>query len=77
MKGTISGVQACIHTFPFLLSVPITSNWISENNMSRAVKTEHGGAKNGGGMWTTRSDAKQISKKLRRAKDKKLSRMHD
>jgi len=30
------------------------------------VKTEHAGAKNGGGAWTTRAFAKQASKKRRR-----------
>ena len=31
-----------------------------------AIKTEHSGAKNGGGFWGRRKAAKQISKKLRR-----------
>jgi hypothetical protein len=31
-----------------------------------AIKTEHAGAKNGGGFWGTRADAKQVSNKLRR-----------
>jgi hypothetical protein len=30
------------------------------------IKTEHGGAKNGGGYWGTREDAKVASRKLRR-----------
>ena len=30
------------------------------------IRTEHGGAKNGGGHWGRRVVAKQISKKLRR-----------
>jgi hypothetical protein len=33
-------------------------------------KTEHAGAKNGGGYWGTRADAKKGSKKARRANDK-------
>jgi len=30
------------------------------------IKTEHNGAKNGGGYWGTRKQAKKISKRLRR-----------
>jgi len=40
----------------------------------RKVKTEHSGAKNGGGYWGTREEAKKISKKLRRANAKNLIR---
>lgn len=36
------------------------------------IKTEHSGAKNGGGHWGARADAKIISKKLRRKKSKKI-----
>ena len=39
--------------------------------MSRIRKTEHSGAKNGGGYWGTREEAKTLSKKLRRATGKK------
>ena len=35
------------------------------------IKTEHNGAKNGGGFWGTRSIAKKISKRLRRIAAKK------
>lgn len=35
-----------------------------------AIKTEHAGAKNGGGYWGRRKVAKLTSKKLRRANDK-------
>ena len=31
-----------------------------------SIKTEHNGAKNGGGFWGTRREAKKISKRLRR-----------
>jgi len=31
-----------------------------------AIKTEHNGAKNGGGYWGLRKDAKKLSKRLRR-----------
>ena len=34
------------------------------------MKTEHSGAKNGGGHWGTRAEAKNISKKHRRENDK-------
>jgi len=34
--------------------------------MGRTIKTEHAGAKNGGGYWGERAIAKQRSKKLRR-----------
>ena len=40
----------------------------------RKHKTEHAGAKNGGGHWGTRAEAKTISKKLRRSRDKDLLR---
>jgi hypothetical protein len=33
------------------------------------IKTEHTGAKNGGGAWMRRVDAKQYSRKRRRAID--------
>jgi hypothetical protein len=38
----------------------------------RKIKTEHSGAKNGGGYWGKRAEAKQISKKQRQADTKKL-----
>jgi hypothetical protein len=41
-------------------------------SLGRKNKTEHAGAKNGGGYWGKREEAKRISKKLRRTKDKKL-----
>jgi len=34
------------------------------------VKTEHTGAKNRGGAWATRAEAKQASKKVRRQRDR-------
>jgi hypothetical protein len=37
------------------------------------TKTEHSGAKNGGGYWGTREEAKKLSKKLRREKSKKTN----
>jgi len=39
--------------------------------MSKATKTEHNGAKNGGGYWGPRAIAKQHSKKRRRWVEKK------
>ena len=38
---------------------------------SKNTKSEHSGAKNGGGYWGTREEAKKVSKKIRRANDKK------
>lgn len=35
------------------------------------MKTEHAGAKNGGGYWGTRSEAKKISRRHRRESDKR------
>lgn len=35
------------------------------------MKTEHGGAKNGGGYWGKRAEAKKISRKHRREKEKR------
>ncbi len=34
------------------------------------IKTEHAGAKNGGGAWMTRAEAKETSKRSRRAMEK-------
>lgn len=42
--------------------------------LGRKTKTEHAGAKNGGGYWGRRVDAKMISKKKRRVLDKRASR---
>jgi hypothetical protein len=39
----------------------------------RRIKTEHTGAKNGGGYWGRRSIAKKFSRKRRRANDKRES----
>lgn len=36
----------------------------------RNIKTEHTGAKNGGGFWGTRAEAKKMSKRARREADK-------
>jgi hypothetical protein len=38
------------------------------------TKTEHSGAKNGGGHWGKRSEAKAITKKLHRSNNKRLIR---
>jgi hypothetical protein len=35
------------------------------------IKTEHSGAKNGGGYWGTRAEAKKASNKIRRRNAKK------
>ncbi len=39
--------------------------------MTKNKKTEHAGAKNGGGHWGTREEAKALSKKARRINNKK------
>ncbi|MHA2067270.1 MAG: hypothetical protein ACXABY_23125 [Candidatus Thorarchaeota archaeon] len=39
--------------------------------MPKKVKTEHSGAKNGGGYWGKREEAKKVSNKARRENDKK------
>ena len=36
-----------------------------------AIKANHNGAKNGGGHWGTRENAKKLSKRIRRNDDKK------
>jgi hypothetical protein len=36
------------------------------------IKTEHNGAKNGGGAWMTRAEAKKVSKRERRQTDKRV-----
>ncbi len=38
--------------------------------MAHKLKTEHNGAKNGGGAWTCREDAKKLSNIKRRINDK-------
>lgn len=43
--------------------------------MPRKLKTEHGGAKNGGGYWGTRQEAKELSRKKRRVDDQVI--VHD
>ena len=43
----------------------------------RGTKTEHTGAKNGGGFWGKRKEAKQVSKRLRRIAGKRLAQERD
>jgi len=38
------------------------------------IKPEHAGAKNGGGAWMTRAEAKQAAKRRRRQVDKRAVR---
>jgi hypothetical protein len=40
--------------------------------MAKVKKAEHSGAKNGGGHWGSRVEAKTLSKKTRREVSKKL-----
>jgi hypothetical protein len=42
--------------------------------MSGKIRTEHAGAKNGGGHWGTRAEAKEISRRKRRTADERLER---
>ena len=42
----------------------------------KKTKTEHSGAKNGGGHFGKREEAKQISKKLRRVNEKQEIRQY-
>lgn len=37
------------------------------------IKTEHAGAKNGGGAWMTRAEEKQATKRKRRQMDKEAT----
>jgi len=39
---------------------------------TRTMKTEHAGAKNGGGFWGTRAEAKQASRRRRRAMERRI-----
>lgn len=41
---------------------------------NRIRKTEHAGAKNGGGYWGKRHEAKTLSKRIRRAESRRLER---
>lgn len=41
------------------------------------LKTEHAGAKNGGGAWTTRAEAKRASNRGRRVEDQRVTRDQD
>ncbi len=43
---------------------------------SNKTKTEHNGAKNGGGFWGKREEAKLRSRKKRRQEDKKLTKQN-
>jgi hypothetical protein len=43
--------------------------------MSKATRTEHAGAKNGGGYWGPRAEAKKRSKKVRRERSKQLTKI--
>lgn len=38
---------------------------------NKKLKTEHAGAKNGGGYWGTREEVKAASRKIRRSQSKK------
>jgi len=40
-----------------------------------AIRTEHAGAKNGGGYWGTRAEAKSRCRRLRRIEDRKSIRL--
>lgn len=42
--------------------------------MPKATKTEHNGAKNGGGYWGPRDIAKQYSKKRRRRVERRVTK---
>jgi len=42
---------------------------------NRIRKTEHAGAKNGGGYWGKRHEAKTLSNKIRRAQSRKLENL--
>ncbi|HXH75193.1 MAG TPA: hypothetical protein VNJ08_09530 [Bacteriovoracaceae bacterium] len=42
--------------------------------MTKKLKTEHAGAKNGGGHWGTRHEAKSLTKKLRRIRNRAIIR---
>jgi len=45
--------------------------------LGKTNKTEHNGAKNGGGYWGHRIDAKKNSKKIRRINDKLAEMAND
>ncbi len=40
----------------------------------RGMRTEHAGAKNGGGHWGTRAEAKRASRKRRRQTDFRMEK---
>lgn len=40
-------------------------------SLGRRLRTEHAGAKNGGGFWGPREDAKRVSRRVRRRRDRK------
>lgn len=45
--------------------------------LGKINKTEHNGAKNGGGYWGCREDAKKMSKKIRRINDKMEEQIYE
>ncbi len=52
----------------------LKNSWGVTEERIMKIKTEHNGAKNGGGAWMKRADAKKFSNKARRAAGKKLTR---
>src|SRR5699024_11667634 len=64
---TGTAVHRLLHSFPTRRSSDLVSHMISELKMAISKQeTEHSGAKNGGGFWGTREEAKKSSKTLRR-----------
>lgn len=47
---------------------------VGRDSKGNGMKTEHTGAKKGKGFWGKKAEAKQLSKKARRANDKKAAR---
>ena len=58
---------------PLTLSLGVRK--ASETMSNRIRKTEHAGAKNGGGYWGKRHEAKMLSNKIRRAQSRQLEDM--
>lgn len=43
----------------------------------RGMRTEHAGAKNGGGFWGPRAEAKRASRKRRRQSERVMEKEHE
>jgi hypothetical protein len=58
-----------VRPLPYLDRADAQTTCIVEPMAYKRLKTEHAGAKNGGGAWMTRAEAKESAKRKRRQAD--------